>query len=196
MHNKILWIVLAIVVISGSYLAGFGTAAKLGGTTSGVGGTYQNGFSAGMDNARAILAKSGIIPASPEKITSISGTVKSVDGNKIVIAANPISANPLEDRGPAERTIIANDKTKISVMTPYTADEFSAAMQKFNEEARAGKPSVPPSPYKEISASIDDIKMTMTITVTSDENIKTASQINASAISFNAIPSAPPEINK
>jgi hypothetical protein len=196
MHNKILWIVLAIVVISGSYLAGFGTAAKLGGNGAINGGSYQNGFTAGMDNARSLLVKSGIIPASPEKITSISGTVKSIDGNKIVITANPMTVNPLEDRGPAERTIITSDKTKISVMVPYTADEFRAAMEKFNEEARNGKPSVPPSPYKEVAATFDDIKMTMTITVTSDDNIKTASQINASSINFNAIPSAPPETKK
>jgi hypothetical protein len=192
--KKIFWIVVAAVVIIGSFLAGVTVGNKAPGALL-VGGDYNNGYAAGMDAARKKLVESGLVPPSPAEVKTLSGTVKSVDGGKFVITVSGrITPNPLDSQGPAERTVLANDKTQIVAQVPMTPDKQAAAMKAFQDAMRAGKQASPPTPYTEETVKADAIKLGMVITVTSADNIKTATTINASKIVFTAIPSAVPVV--
>jgi len=64
-------------------------------------------------------------------------------------------------------------------------------MKLFQDNVKAGKPGNPPMPFTEKAAKIDDIKISMVVTVTAAENIKEAATVNATQITFQAVPSAP-----
>ncbi len=192
--KKIIWIVVAVVVAIGSFLAGVSVGNK-GTTISQIatGGDYQQGFNAAMEQARKKVSESGIFPMSPKTVNTISGTVKSVNGNSLVITVNGrVSPNPLDEQGPVERTVMVGDKTVISAQVAMTADEQSAQMKKYNEAMKGSTknsiPPPPPVPFTEKIVAVDAIKIGMFVTVTSDDDIKLSSTINASKINFSAVP--------
>ena len=166
--------------------SGMGIASVIG--TGG--GNYNTGYAAGIASAQRKLQDSGLIPKSPTEVMTISGTVKSVSTDRFVINANRISINPLDSQGPTERTIVVNDKTQITARISTPPAELTAAMKLFQDNVKAGKPGNPPMPFTEKAAKIDDIKISMVVTVTAAENIRDASTINATQIIFQAVPSA------
>jgi len=195
--KNIFMAVVAVIVVVGSFLGGMtvGNNTPGGSIVPGVGKSYESGYAAGKNDAKKLLEESGVLPPSPAVVNTLSGSVKSVDGNKIIITVNGrVSMNPFDEQGSAERTVVVSDKTDLKVQVPMSPDEQAAAMKKFQEEMKAGKIVTPPTPFTEEKISTDAIKIGMIITVTSDDNIKTASTINASKIVFAAIPSTVPAI--
>ena len=188
-----MWIAVAAVAAVALLIVGYAWgASRIGALSIGAGGSYDTGFAAGMSAARKKLEDSHIIPPSPATVTSISGTVKSVDTDRFVIAAFPVSMNPLDAPGPAERTSVVNGQTQITEHVPMTPDEQTAAMKLFQDNMRAGKPGTPPMPFTEKTATVNDLKISMTVTVTAASDIKTAGTVNATRIVFDALPSATP----
>jgi UDP-3-O-[3-hydroxymyristoyl] glucosamine N-acyltransferase len=104
--------------------------------------------------------------------------------------------NPLDSQGPTERTIVVNNKTQITMRVPTPYAEFSAAMKLFQENTKTGKHATMPAPFTDKTATINDIKIGMTVTVTAAENIKDAATVNATQIIFQAVPSAPTPVPK
>jgi len=190
---KTMWIAVAAVAAVALLIVGYAWGASRGNNASIIGlggGGYDSGYAAGLAAAKKKIQDSGIIPFAPETVMSVSGTVKSVDSDSFVINANPISPNPLDTRGPNQRTVMVSDKTKITVRISMSPDELSAAMKKFQDAIKAnnGTATPPPSPFTEKTVAITDIKIGMAVTVTAAENIKDAVIIKATAVSFNAIP--------
>ena len=188
-----MWIAVAAVAAVALLIVGYAWgASRIGATMLGAGGSYDSGYAAGMAAARKKLAASNLIPPSPATVTSISGTVKSVDTDRFVITSFPVSMNPLDPQGPAERTIVVNGQTQLTEHIPMTPDEQAAAMKLFQDDMRAGKPGTPPATFTEKKATLDDLKISMTVTVTAASDIKTADTINATQVVFDALPSATP----
>lgn len=191
--KKIFWIVIAVVVIVISFLAGLAVGKQVPGLSLLSGGDYNSGFAAGMDAARKKLADSGLVPPSPAEIKTLSGTVKSVNDGKLVITVSGrVTPNPLDQQGPAERTVVVNDKTQIVAQVPLSPEKQAAAMKAFQDSMKSGKLATPPTPYSESTVGADAIKIGMVITVTANDNIKSAATINAVKIVFVAIPSTVP----
>jgi len=188
-----MWIAVAAVAAVALVIVGYAWGASRGSSSIlAGGGNYDSGFAAGMAAAQKKLENSGIIPKSPATVMSVSGTVKSVDTDRFVIAANPVSVNPLDAQGPSERTIVVNDKTQITARAQMDPSDFAAAMKTFQDNMKSGKSVVPPSPYTEKPATINDIKIGMLVTVTAASDIKTADTINATQVTFDALPSKTP----
>jgi hypothetical protein len=192
---KTMWIAVAAVAAVALVIVGYswGASRSAGGSVIG-GGDYTSGYAAGIAAAKKKLAASGLIPPSPVTVNTVSGTVKSVDTDRFTIAANPVTFNPLDAPGPTERTVVVTDKTQITARIPMTLEEMTAANQAFQASMKAGKLVAPPTPFTEKTVGIDAIKTSMVVTVTAADDIKDATTINATAISFDALPSTNPTI--
>jgi len=191
--KKIIWVIVVAILIAGSFLAGlaFGNSGTGGIAAVNGNGSFAQGFAAAMAEARKKVADSGMFPPESEEILTISGTVKSVDGNKIVIVTNGrIALNPLSEQGPKERIVMINDKAQVVAHIPRTSEEQAVAIKEYQEKINSNdNTAVPPSPFIEKIVDVDSIKISMVITVTAAENIKTAATINAVKVTFDAIPS-------
>ncbi len=191
-----MWIAVAAVAVVALVIVGYswGASRSAGGSIIGGSGDYTSGYAAGMAAAKKKIAASGLIPPSPITVNTISGTVKSVDTDRFTIAANPVNFNPLDTPGPTERTIVVTDKTQITVRIPSTPEEMAAANKAFQESMKSGKLVAPPAPFTEKTVSFDAIKVSMVVTVTSADNIKDATTVNATKITFDALPSSNPTV--
>jgi len=192
--TKSLWIVVIVVAIIASISVGYAWGAKSSGGSILGSGDYATGYAAGMNAAKKKLVDAGLIPPTPASITIISGVVKSVDADRFVINAGKVSPNPLDPQGPTDRTIMVTADTKITAHIPMTIEENTAAMKAFQDSLKAGKPIAPPAPYTEKTVTLSDLKIGMNVTVTAAADIRTSAAITATAITFDAIPSAAPMI--
>lgn len=201
--TKYLFLLIAIVAACSFFLAGLGLGARMVGTpfVSMVGGRMSGSFEEGYNHARGLLAKSGLVPPTSGKVVSINGTVTSVSDSKLTMKVlGRVVMNPLDPQGPEERTIVVDDKTAIVTNTPFTNEENEAAMKKFQDEMKAGKPATPPQLFKEEAKKISDIKADSQITVFAEDDISVASTIKAtkivilqaSAVGMPPVPATPP----
>jgi hypothetical protein len=192
MNNKLSFPLLVIVIVASSYLTSLISVSILsGGGFEGAGGSYAIGYATAMNDARNKLAQSGLFPAISE-IKNISGTVKSIGNNQFVMTVGRISPNPLDPQGPSERTIKITDQTKITKQVPLTSDEQAAAMKIFQDNMKANKPTSPPPSYNNEPATLSDIAVGMTVTVTAASDIKLATTIVAMTIDFAKQPTGAP----
>jgi len=190
---KTMWIAVAAVAVVALFIVGYSWGATRTSTTLiGAGGDYASGYSAGVAAAKQKLTASGLIPPSPATVTIIAGTVNSVDTDKFIIRANPVSLNPLDEQGPAVRTVVVNKDTQFIANVPMTPDESAAAMKLFQDNMKAGKTGAPPLPYTEKTVDLSAIKIGMVVTITSTDDIKLAGTINAKKVTFDALPSTNP----
>lgn len=176
--TKIMWVGVAVVASVSIFVAGLAIGAKI--SNNGVSGDFANGFNA----AKSMLNKTGLLPTTPNKIMTVGGVIKAVDNNQITIAVSGVTPNPLEDQGPVYRTVNVSGKTAIVAMMSLSAAEMDAANKGFLADLKNGRHPSPPAPFKEQVAKISDLKVGMQISVTSSDDIKDASTINATKISF------------
>jgi hypothetical protein len=183
--TKIFAVVVAMVAGSGLFVAGYGVGANYSILkNAGDSARFEQGFSAGMMNAKNIVEKSDLFPPEADKVNAIFGKVTAVDGDKITVAASPVSMNPFADQGPATRTIVVSDATTIVALVNKTAAQMSDDFKKFQSDSKGGKTVTPPPPTMEKPAALGDIKLTMTITAYADGDIRDAATIDASKITF------------
>jgi hypothetical protein len=116
------FIIILIAFIAG-FLFGSLTVAKSinGGSTAG--GSFADGWNA----AKAKLKNTNFPGAMFSEVTSLSGQVKSVDGNKIVFSSPLI--NPLWDSFLKIRTAVVSEKTIIILNTPISREKIQANRQ-------------------------------------------------------------------
>jgi hypothetical protein len=188
MKNKHPFLLLAVAVVSGSYIIGLLASSQFNNSRPPANNGYADGYAAGANDIAKKLTDSGLLPPIISEIKTVSGTVKSVGGDRLEIAVEPLTQNPLDTQGPSERTAIVSDATKITEMIPMTPAERDATMKAFEKNAKDGKIAPPPVLFSTKQASMNDIKIGTVVTVTADNNIKNAATIDATAIEFVAAP--------
>jgi hypothetical protein len=179
MHpTKGLWILLIIAALAGFFVIGF----TVGSSTSTVSvAPGSAGYQAGYDAARQKLKDSGALPT-PAEIKTVTGIVTVIAGANLTIQAYPVSANPLEPAGPEVRTVTVSDAAAIVELVPLSDIEFRVALAAFNKQTIAGKQMTPPTPFREASLKLSDVRVGSTITVTSATDIRDAASITATKI--------------
>ena len=123
---------ITVVILSGGFAAGY-YKHSLGETA----GARDGDFAAGYEAARAKLKNANNFLIPPGFGNSLSGTIKNIDGEKIIIITPP--ANPLDDDGLKERAVLITDKTQIIINKIKTADDLAAekaAREKEREEIK------------------------------------------------------------
>ena len=154
---------------------------KQGGAPSGAENTYQEGFNA----AKKLVEESsfGMMLRTPDDTRTLSGTVTSVQGNRITIHTQTM--NPFEDPALLDRTIIVTKDTKISKLTtkdPKVMQSETEAFMKMMQGDNTGLPTMPPEPFVRAPSDIASIIVGTILNVTATENIKTLKEFTASEI--------------
>jgi len=180
--TKIFWLVFGIVLACALFVGGFGIGTNYSSTN--MSSSYEEGFSAGMAEAKDIIDKSKVFPPEAATITAVSGKIVALGDNELTIMANPVSMNPLADQGPETRRIKVTDKTQIFVKINKDANEVNKDFKTYQEAVKKDRSAEPPLPYKEIRADFSDLKLTMVVTVSGDGDLRDAAEINAETISF------------
>lgn len=133
-----------------------------------------------------IEAAKKFFPATPE-MRLISGTVKSVSGNTVILESLP-SSNPFEDL-PKERSITVVDTTKLVSFEQKDQATFQKEMEAFSKQVADTKSAgvsrgMPPAPFSEKSIKLEDIKVGTMVSVEADENIKDKAAFVATKITM------------
>lgn len=146
-------------------------------------------FNDGWNAAKDTLDQSGLIRSEPTEIFTVTGKIIAISGNTISMTADQVVANPLADQAPTERTVTIPAGTKIIKSTAKTREQLSAEMTAYEKSLAELKPDTerpsPPLPYAEQEIKLTDLKAGDTISVTSDQNIKFATEIVAKEIKIN-----------
>lgn len=159
--------------------------AILGVFLFGIAAGYGLGLSQGTRKINADLqgklekAKQLFPPVSD--IRSLSGTVKSINGNVVNMEITG-SLNPFEEL-PLMREVVVVDATKIITQTPkdFVLYQQEYALYQKNLEQSLSLP-VPPAPFIEKAIAFADIKTGQLLSVESAENIKTKIRFEAVTI--------------
>ncbi len=178
--SKPLWVLTGLVILLAVFLAGYSIGTKSGTSISSK--EDGAGYRAGLEAARQKIRNSGILPPEPSEVRIVNGTVSGVSGNLITISALPITANPLEPQGPSIRAVTVTDKTVLKMTIPLTNEEFQKAIEKYNAASRSGERLPPPSPYREVTITLADIRNGMGINVTADKDIRLAETFTATTV--------------
>ncbi|KKU91725.1 MAG: hypothetical protein UY23_C0001G0331 [Candidatus Jorgensenbacteria bacterium GW2011_GWA1_48_11] len=156
--------VITLVVIS--LIVGFGLGWYFNGAK------YQSQIKAVSEN----LPDVGVVSKTPEVITSISATVKSRDGNALIITVQP-SSNPFENWPLERRAVIGEDtelvKRVVKDSAVYEAEKKAYARNPIGQY---------PGPYEDVPIKADEINAGASIVVESGENIKFAETITPTLI--------------
>jgi hypothetical protein len=167
-HNaiRLLYAGIAVILLCAAYLIGYqngktGNVFDLGSTLTG------NRYEAGYEAAHQKLIESKLIPSQPEKITSLSGRIISIDQNKIQIEVPQVILDPLSEPAPTNRDIKNFDAATVLVRVQKTPDQLAKDIKDMNKLASRGKtPSNDLlSPFTEKTGAIGDLKAGDLITV-------------------------------
>ena len=182
----LLFILGALVILAGGFWIGY--FLNLQYPSAGIinkESTFDDGWNAAKDK----LEQSGLIRPEPTEIFTITGKITAISGNTISITADQVVANPLADQAPTERTVTVPARIKIIKSTSKTREQLSAEMTAYEKSLAELKPDTerpsPPLPYAEQEIKLTDLKAGDTISVTSDQNIKFATEIVAKEIKIN-----------
>lgn len=187
MANSRVWAAALVAALVVGFLAGYGLGrASLG--SSAAGRTYQDGYEA----AKAKLRASGLVPMNPTSLQSLSGQIKSVDGNSFVMTSTLRSINPLEELSvPEERTVTLAASAKIYRQSAIAPAELQKRMTAFQETLKTGKPSEPPPPYDVSEITLKDLKVGDSVSVEADHDILTQTSFEAVKVTSYPSPAAP-----
>ena len=165
--------------------------AVIGCTLGYAAGYFGGSRSVIASYAAKIAAVNKIFPAMPATVFSLSGQVKSINGNTIVINANPLTQNPFaEGNFPAVREVAVTGATsiiRIEQKDPAVFQKEMAASQKAMQSrtVSAGTPPAAitlPNPFIEAVLKLSDVKIGDTITVTAASDITNAARFEATKI--------------
>ncbi len=166
------------------FVAGYGTGRVSTGTPinplSNEKGNYEEGYAAAVKK----LEDSGTIPAQPQEIRAMTGTVTAVSEGAITFEANLRTANPLVDLpGPSQRTARITNETKIVVLEQLSPEEMNAQHEAFQKAMAAGEMAPPPSSH--VSKPYEGtLKVGDTIRVEASDNILTSKAFDAVTITL------------
>ena len=182
--NKFIAVIISMLLLCVGLAGGFLLDKKLFCKTD-----PNDTFALGWQAARQRIIDTGIVQDVGEdaEIKSISGIVKRVNGNVIVV--NAYAIDPLSDPNLDERSIEVTGNTKIVAMVKKSDEQIQNELK--DQQAN---PETEPTPnpndaggiklYYSQNASIEQIDIGSHITIYSNEDITNKKQIIAQEISF------------
>ena len=159
----------------------------------------ENTFEAGWQAAKQRLSETGFMPmfGKDMEITSLSGEVKEVKGNKISLKISPLE--PLADPNLDNRIVEVDEKTKIYRLIEKDPAQYQAEMEEFERKMgeemenpeEIPEPVVFPEMYNKEEAGLADIEVDQRISVKTEEDIKEVKQFKAVEITIQSVPARP-----
>jgi len=159
----------------------------------------ENTFEAGWQAAKQRLSETGFMPMFGEDmaITSLSGEVKEVKGNKISLKISPLE--PLADPNLDNRIVEVDEKTKIYRLIEKDPAQYQAEMEEFERKMgeemenpeEIPEPIVFPEMYNKEEAGLADIEVDQRISVKTEGDIKEVKQFKAVEITIQSVPARP-----
>lgn len=128
-------------------------------------------------------------PAMPADLRSISGAVKSVSGDSIVIKVNSFAS--ASSASSDERTVVAMSSTVIERNKQKDTNVFQKEIEAYNAKMRSqttsstsASPTSPPDPFVHQKITLADVKPGEMVNVTANENIAKAKKFTAVSITI------------
>lgn len=145
---------------------------------------YMSGQQVGYAAARQKVAE--VFPAPTEPTYQLNGTIQEILPDSLVIDAQRVTANPLED-GPKVRTVTITNDTKlrhVKLKTPQQLDADAAVYSQKLEETYKQNAAAPaaPLPYELFAIEWSDLKQGDRVEVRSSTDVRTAATITATEI--------------
>jgi len=154
---------------------------------------FSVGFLAGqtIGARQALIAArdkvSKVLPAAPEEVFSLSGTVKEVRADSFVIEAAPFSSNPLDAQGPTERVVKVGGTTVLQQLNFKSAGQIQKESEAYRaaltqaDAAGVATPSAP-MPYSLTSLVLSDLGLGDLVTVNAKVNVRDVKEFEASEV--------------
>jgi len=159
----------------------------------------ENTFEAGWQAAKQRLSETGFMPmfGKDMEITSLSGEVKEVKGNKISLKISPLE--PLADPNLDNRIVEVDEKTKIYRLIEKDPAQYQAEMEEFERKMgeemenpeEIPEPVVFPEMYQQEEAVLTDIEAGQQISVRTEGDVKEVKQFRAIEIIIQSGPARP-----
>jgi hypothetical protein len=143
---------------------------------SGATGGYAEGFEA----AKKLALGTGSISSLPEELTSLEGTLLSVEKGSLTIETPLKSPNPFADQDlPARRRVRITEKTEIVIQVPKSDAQIAADEQEFQRALARGEQPVQQPNFFEKAARLGDLRVGGWLIITSATDIKSAADFEA-----------------
>jgi len=137
-----------------------------------------------------------------EPLLSIGGTVAEVGSDYVIINAPQVIDTPFDEATPAQRKVMVNDETAVSLVEALPTEKADALMSEYQEKVRAyddqmarGKNPVPvtqPEIEKKTPIKLSDIHAGDTAYAASADNLRYAAEFSATTLSIRrAAPASP-----
>lgn len=150
----------------------------------GVGAGFFAGINNGVTENKCPQISSNTPFPMPSDIRTVTGTVKSISGNTLVLSVLPQTMGS----NIAERTVSIDSSTKVVQEIQKTSavfqKEVNAFMKKMNAGDSNGSSPTPPTPFIEKTASMSDLTAGMNVVVSTNENVKNKASFVATKISI------------
>ncbi|HUY05174.1 MAG TPA: hypothetical protein VMV62_00405 [Candidatus Paceibacterota bacterium] len=177
---KAKYLTLGIVLFLAGTVAGVYADPYLPASVSNAKKSYQSGFVA----ARTLVENSnlGNFFKTPDDVRSISGTVTAVSSAGLTLHTS--SESPFDDLSLTERTVTVDTSTAVVRLTQKDPKVFQSELDAFMKTAQVGSSTAMgyPSPFVQMPAGFENIKVGDTVIVTAADNIRTKSGFAASSI--------------
>ena len=178
-QRKLLYVTIMIVSSMGSFGIGFFSGESVASRPL---ESQIEKLQAQIENAKRLLPFASI----PQETRNISGIVKEMRGNIMVLGYSPI--NPF-DESPRTRSVTIVTGTKITrneqkdqATIEHETREFQKAIQ--SQKSGAAPLVTPPSLFREIPAVFSDIRAGQQVSVTAAENIRDAESFAATQVTI------------
>lgn len=127
-------------------------------------------------NAKKVAELKQFFPPVPE-FTTLSGTVKSVESDVLVVEAIGLPSNPFE-KLPTIRRVKVDKNSQLVKLVSKDQKEYEKELADYQKKISAlplvgATPVIPPQPFKEEKIALKDLKAGTFISVEAGENIKT-----------------------
>ena len=145
-------------------------------------------FTKWKSEMRARVDADPLFPPVAEKLTKLSGKIKSINNNSLVLLSDAVSHNPFDEPAPSERTVLVDVNSKIVYLKYKTAEEINAERAAASARAAAaakigmGATVTDPSPVVMEEVKLASLKVGDTINVAAKKDIKYSTEFTASMI--------------
>lgn len=146
--------------------------------------SYDTGYKAGYLAARETFKK---VPPLPDEaiITSLTGTVMSVEEDRIIFKAENLDADELIDGVSSQRTAITTASTTFVTRSYLSPEDQARQLANWSD---SGTKDSPPLPYTEKPIKLSEIKPGQKIAAMANINIRFEESFEASKIILEVLP--------
>lgn len=192
----LLGLILFLFGIAVGYMVGGKSAATPGGRG------YDEGYAAAKAELQQKLVDKGLA-LSPDELDNmeqqpvynVTGTITEIGASSLKMTATFIAPDILSEPTTVEMVVNVTNDTKIIRQLEKTPEEFqkdleaydqaiSSAAAEGTEPSPGGEPELaPPGPYKSEEISLPDLEVGMTVSVSSGDNMRGKTAVDATEIS-------------